>query len=168
MPQVSEPPEPDLDPDSLGGKNVVIGIGNPYMRDDAVGIRVVDELRKMDLGQDVFLYEYHAMDLSLLSFFQKASRVIIVDALKSGRPPGTVSKYSVNTRESPLLKLPNLHEFQLFDIMDLASQTGILPLPFALIGVEPADITAGEGMSQQVISAIPIAVSIILQELQKR
>ena len=160
-------PEPELHPESLEGKNVVIGIGNPYMRDDAVGIHIVNELRKNDLGKDVYVYDYRAMDLSLLSYFQKAARVIIADALKSGKAPGTVSKYIVKTRDSPLLNLPNLHELQLFDIMDLASQTGVLPYPFVVVGVEPEDVTAGEGMTQKVAAAVHAAVLEIMKELKK-
>lgn len=160
-------PEPDLHPESLSGKNVVIGIGNPYMRDDGIGIQVVNELRKLNLGDEVLVYDYQAMDLSLLLCFEKASKVIIVDALKSGSPPGAVSKYSVTkNEEGPLLRLPNLHELQLYDIVDLASQTGILPFPLIVIGIEPKDCTIGEGLTDEVAAAVPKALSKVVEELR--
>jgi hydrogenase maturation protease len=160
-----QPPEPDLHPELLRGKYVVIGIGNPYMKDDAIGLRVTRELRSRELGKDVLVYDYHAMDLSLLSFFRNASKIIIVDALKSGSSPGTVSKYLVSQKDGPLLKLPNLHELQLFDIMDLANHDGLLPSSSIVIGVEPSDCGAGEGLTEKVAAAVPVAVSRIIAEL---
>ena len=162
----SQPPEPELHPEFLAGKSVVIGIGNSYMKDDAIGIRVANELRGRDLGSDVYVYDYQAMDLSLLSYFQKASKVIIVDALKSGSPPGTVTKYSISKKEGPLLELPNLHELQLFDIMDLANQAGFFPVSPTVIGIEPEDCTAGEGLTERVTDAVPVALAKVLAELE--
>lgn len=161
-----QPLEPDLHPELLKGKNVVIGIGNPYMRDDAVGIHITGELRNRRLGNDVLVYEYHAMDLSMLSFFRNASKIIIVDALKSGSSPGTVTKYKISQKDGPLLKLPNLHELQLFDIMDLANHDGLLPSSSIVIGVEPSDCSAGEGLTEKVAASVPVAVSKVISELE--
>lgn len=158
-------PEPDISEASFEGKRVVVGLGNPYMKDDGVGILVAKELRRRNLGAGVLVYEYQALDLSLLWQFRGASMVIVVDALRSGGSAGTVSTYSIKPREGPLLQLPGLHALQLYDMFDLANQTGTLPCPVTIIGVEPGDCNPGEGLSQEVSASIPRVVDAVLQEL---
>ena len=120
---------PELGETSFEGKTVVIGLGNQYMKDDGIGLEVTKELRLHDLGSQVLVYDYQALDLSLLWEFQGASRVIFVDAMKSGERPGTISRYTIAPSKDPLIQLPSLHALQLYDMFDLASQAGLLLVP---------------------------------------
>ncbi len=147
-------------------KIVVIGLGNVFMKDDGVGIQVARELKQHDLGKGVLVYDYQEMDLSLLRYFQGASKVVVVDALKSGKPPGTISKYSIATREGPLLQLPSLHGLQLYDMFDLANQAGLLSCPVIIVGVEPKDCSVGEEMTEELMDALPRAVDEVIKELR--
>lgn len=148
------------------GKSVVLGLGNVFMRDDGIGIHVAREVGQRNLGKEVLVYDYQEMDLSLLEYFQGASKLVLVDALKSGKPPGTVSKYSIAPREDPLIQLPSLHGLQLFDIFDLANQAGLLSCPVIIVGVEPKDCSPGEEMSEELAAALPRAVDEVIKELR--
>jgi hydrogenase maturation protease len=64
----------------LRGDCVVIGLGSPYLRDDAVGPRVVRELAASGAGA-LRLVEAHAGGLLLLEELAGAACAIIVDAL---------------------------------------------------------------------------------------
>jgi len=150
---------------SFDGKLVIIGLGNPYMKDDGVGIQVAREMMRRDLGPEVVVQEHQALELSLLWQFSGASKILVVDALRSGGPPGTVSKYSIVPREGPLTELPNLHSLQLFDMFDLANQSSLLPCPVTIVGIEPECTDPGEGLTEGVSSAIPKAVESILEEV---
>lgn len=77
---------------------VVIGLGNPYMRDDAVGVLVARALQERSLGGSIQIYEHQEADTSLLEYFEGAKKVIIVDALRAGRPPGSLTKYTISDR----------------------------------------------------------------------
>jgi hydrogenase maturation protease len=118
------------------------------------------------LGDKVIVYEYQAMDLSLLLQFKGAAKIILVDALKSGSPAGTVSKYDITSTAGPLLKLPNLHELQLYDMLDIASETGLLACPVVVIGVEPKDVSPGEGLTDTLADAIDTLISQIKSETE--
>ncbi|MGA2875609.1 MAG: hydrogenase maturation protease [Nitrososphaerales archaeon] len=142
-----------------------MGIGNPYMHDDAIGLEVASELRKRRLGETVVVYDYQAMDLSLLMYFKDASKIVLIDALKAGEIPGTVSKYSVPVSKEQLPNLPSHHEMQLYEIVDLARQTGVLECPIVIVGVEPKDCSPGEGLSFEVNEALPKAINAVLKEL---
>ena len=135
------------------------------MHDDAIGMEVAAELRKLSLGEKVVVYESQTMDLSLLMYFKEASKVVLVDALNAGEIPGTVSRFSITDPKNPLPNLPSLHEMQLYEIVDLASQTGVLRCPIVIVGIEPKDCTPGEGLSTEVKEALPKAINAVLKEL---
>ena len=146
-------------------KAVVIGLGNLYMRDDGFGIRVAQKLKEEELGEDVSVEEYPEMDLTVIEHLHGASRVILVDAVRGGKEPGTVSKFEFAPRKGDLHELPSLHSLELSDVLDLASSTGILTCPVVIVGVEPKDDSLGDELSPEVEAAVPKAVEVIMKEL---
>lgn len=152
---------------SSEGKVVVLGIGNPYMHDDAIGPKVVEELKGRKIGENVLVFDYGSLDPALLAYFKGSSKVVIVDALKAGETPGTVSKYMVSESNNPLPRVPSLHQFELYDLVDLAAETGLLPCPIVIIGIEPKDCAPGDGLSDEVKQAIPNVINEVLTELNQ-
>lgn len=147
---------------------MVLCLGNRYLRDDGVGINVADRLRGHALGEDVLVDVSQTADFSLLWQYSGASKIIVVDALKSGAPPGTVSKYRIVPNRGPLVSVPGQHELQLHDIFDIANQAGLLDCPVTIIGVEPKDCGVGEGLSPELANAIPDLLVEVTKELSGR
>jgi hydrogenase maturation protease len=167
----ARPPEELSDPDpdkTATGKTVVLGLGNPYLRDDGVGIAVAVELQRTNLEKGALVRAQRTFDLLLLSEFGGASRLIIVDAVKSGSAPGTVTEYEVAPRPCPLSSLPGLHSLELHDLIDLAGRMGLLSCPVTIIGVEPMDCRVGEGLTPEVERAIPEVVALVAKRSQLR
>ena len=163
---LEEPTAPD--PDELAtGKTVVLGLGNPYLRDDGVGITVAKELQRRNLGEGTLVRAHQTFDLWLLSEFSGASRLIIVDAVRSGSAPGTITEYEVAPRPGPLSSLPGLHSLELHDLIDFASRMGLLSCPVTIIGVEPRDCEVGEGLSREVERTIPEVVALVAAKSQQ-
>jgi hydrogenase maturation protease len=148
----------------LTGKVVVIGLGNLYMKDDALGIRAAQALKERDLGKNVSVQEHPEMDLSVIENLRGASKVIIVDAVRGGKAPGTVSKYTFTPRRGDMSALPGLHSLKLNDILDLASSSGILTCPVVIVGVEMKDDSLGIGLSPEVESALPEVIKLVFEE----
>jgi len=158
--RLEEPTAPD--PDVLAtGKTVVLGLGNPYLRDDGVGIAVATELQRRGMGGRTLVQAHQTFDLGLLSEYGGASRLIIVDAVRSGSAPGTVAEYEVAPSPGPLSPLPGLHSLELHDLIDFASRMGLLSCPVTVIGIEPKDCEVGEGLSPEVERAIPEVVALV-------
>lgn len=154
----------------LPDRIVVVGIGNRFVHDDAVGLQVAEELKrkKEEAGEafdGVSIQEYEEMDLSLLQEFKDASLLIIVDSVKSGTKPGTVSTLEVAEDSAEISGLPSLHELELADMVSLARKMGIVECPVLIVGIEPADLGLGEGLSKEVESAVPVAVRVIMAQL---
>jgi hydrogenase maturation protease len=153
--------------DILKVESVVIGLGNLYMRDDGFGLRVAEALKKMDLGESVSVQEYPEMDLAVIEQLKDTSKVIIVDTVKGGKKPGTVSKYTFTARKEDIAELPSLHSMKLSDLLDIAVSSGILTCPVVIVGVEPKDDSVGTELSSEVESALPKAVEAVIRELGK-
>jgi len=151
--------------ESFAGKTVIIGIGNRYLRDDGIGIQVADEFTRRHLREDILVRSYQTVDLSLLATFEGASKIIVVDALKSGEPPGKVSRYTILPSKDALVAIPAPHAVKLQDMFDIAIQTGLLTCPVTVIGIEPKDCTAGEGVSAELLHALPDVLDTVGQEV---
>ena len=149
----------------LAGKTVILCVGNRYLGDDGIGIRVADELNGRPLGENVVVEAVQAIDLSLLSNYSEAPEVVVVDALKDGVPPGTISRFVVTPRECPINSLQGLHALSLHDAFDIAKQTGLLTCPVTIFGVEPKDCALGEGLSPELENGMPDLLARVLDEI---
>jgi hydrogenase maturation protease len=150
---------------------VVIGVGNVLLRDDAVGIRVVDRLRELvesdatALPQPVLLVDGGSLVMELLATVREARGLVLVDAVMTGDPAGTVS---VRHGEAILAaggtragrSADTVHE-----LLDVARILGWLPDRVALVGVEAADIDFGMDLSPSVGASLPLAVEAVRREL---
>ena len=159
-------PVPDSDP-PVAGKTVVLGLGNRYLGDDGVGLAVADELRHAHLDTGVVVRAHQTFDLWLLSEYAGASRLIIIDAARSGAAPGTVTEYGVVPHSGPYGSIPGLHSLGLHDLADFAAQTGLLSCPLTIIGVEPKDCSVGEGLSDEVARAVHEVVALVNGNLKR-
>ncbi len=72
-------------------RTLVLGLGNPILSDDSVGLRVVQELQKILLPRkDLVIDEDHWGGLRLMERLAGFDRAIIIDAIQSGAAPGTI------------------------------------------------------------------------------
>lgn len=94
--------------------------------------------------------------------------VILIDAIKAGTPPGTVSLFEAS--ETPLPKAPFRHSSHLFGVaeaVETARALGDLPKQLWIVGVEAEDFGYGEGLSAPVAAAVPAAVQAIKEFLKE-
>jgi hydrogenase maturation protease len=148
-------------------RSIIVGVGNPYMKDDGFGIYVARELKKRDLGDGVLVLERQTLDISLLLLYKETSRLIIIDAIRAGKLPGMLTSFTATEHESPGLNVPLSHDMRLEDLIRLARRNKIRVSPTMVIGVEPADCSIGEGLTEAVKKAVPGAVDAVLKELQR-
>jgi hydrogenase maturation protease len=146
---------------------LVIGIGNPYRRDDGAGIAVVRRLRLL-VPQDVEVVECPGDLTMLLDIWQGYSRVIVIDAMRSGRAAGEVMRFDASTQTLPAnTRFSSTHAMGLNEILVLAQTLNQRPPQLVLYGIEGADFGEGEGLSEEVAKAVEDVVRYILLDLQK-
>ncbi len=145
---------------------LVIGLGNPLRGDDAVGVRIIEELEKLELPDGVMVVEGGMAGLGLIGLMEGYQRVIVVDAADMGHPPGRVVKFTpsevqLKTTESAL----SPHEIGLWEALALAKTLEVTPAEVVIIGIQPSRLGEGAELSPEVERAIPQAVRTILDEL---
>lgn len=152
-------------------RTLVLGLGNPLLRDDSVGLRVVRaaepflrDVPEVDLAED-----YHG-GLRLMERLVGYERALIVDAICSGAAPGTIHR--LGPHSLPTQHSASSHDVNLPTALTLGRQTGaVLPADdhILIFGIEAVDVLSfGEDLTPEVAAAIPAAVDLILAELGLR
>lgn len=138
----------------------VLGVGNPLLKDDGVGPRVIEELNKGVLPSNVDAVEAGRSFFQLWDICRQSKHVIIVDALQAGGPPGTI--YLLNHREISRHTEASLfgHEDDLLGAIDLLARFDTIP-EVTVIGIEPKEISFALELSPEISARIPRLVRII-------
>ncbi|MGA2620932.1 MAG: hydrogenase maturation protease [Thermoguttaceae bacterium] len=149
-------------------RTLVLGLGNPLVGDDSVGLRVAAELKGRLAGRtDVDVAEDYWGGLRLMEHMVGYERVIVIDALCSGAAPGTIRHLAVG--DLPTQRSASSHDTNLATALALGRAAGLC-LPedrnVLLVGIEAEDIlTFGEVCTPAVAAAVPRAVAEVLKEL---
>lgn len=137
-------------------KTLVVGIGSTIRRDDGIGVEAARRIKDRCSSPHVDVIELGTAGLSLLDFVEGYERLVILDAIMTGAPPGTVHEL----RGEDIAKTVHLgigHEADLPTSLRLGSQLkGRMPRHVVVFAVEAADIhTFSEQLSPEVHDAIP-------------
>lgn len=120
------------------GEVLVIGLGNPLMGDDGLGLAALDRLRaQWELPATVRLVDGGTWGMNLLPLLEDAEAVVLIDAIDAGRVAGEL--VLLERDEVPRflgLKL-SPHQIDLREVIALAAFRGRLPERLVVIGLQP-------------------------------
>ncbi len=145
---------------------LVLGMGNPILSDDGVGLLVAERLMQQPLPDGVEVAQSEVAGLRLLELVRGFTRVIIIDALRSGREPGDVLRMEA-ADFSGGQRYGSAHSIGLQTVLDLG-RTLQYPMPEEVIvyAIEAADVeTFGEELSPAVAAAADRVVRLVTDEL---
>lgn len=144
----------------------IIGIGNPLMGDDGLGIRTIELLQQQGLPQSVELIDGGCGGLKLLPLFTDCNKLIIVDAADFNATPGKIKKLS--NKDLPLLPTqqlqPSGHQIGLTELLQLSQKLNPLP-PLSLFLVQIKTCQNGTGLSNELETALPALTRRIRSEI---
>lgn len=144
---------------------LVLGIGNILLRDEGIGVRVIEALGQQQLPAQVELVDGGTAGADLLDILSDRQIVIIVDAAVFDAPPGTLIKFSSNDLLSPQQTALSLHDL---DIVQTLTMTHLLKCPPAkviFLGIVPETIEPGLELSQTLQQKLTYYIQTIFQEL---
>jgi len=153
------------------GEILVIGIGNVLLRDDGVGVRVVDALGRLAerdpglLPPGTRLLDGGTLGLGLLAHFEGARAVLIVDAVDRGQAPGTVSVLRGAAVAEAGSRTGGMNPGGLAGLLATASLLGVLPAAVTVLGIEVAEIGVGLALSREIDAVLPAALDAARREL---
>ncbi|MDO8426644.1 MAG: HyaD/HybD family hydrogenase maturation endopeptidase [Deltaproteobacteria bacterium] len=147
-------------------KALVIGIGNILLRDEGLGVRAVEFFKEnYTLPRGVECVDGGTAGLSLSSFFREYKRIIIVDAVSSGGPPGAIVRLGKDgLQKGPPLKT-TAHQLGIKELLAIAEFEGYRS-QVRLIGAVPLDISPGLELTPLIKSKLPDLASAIEEELK--
>ncbi|MGQ9631164.1 MAG: HyaD/HybD family hydrogenase maturation endopeptidase [bacterium] len=148
------------------GRTVVLGVGNILLKDEGFGVRVVQEMEKLPIPSRISIVDGGTGGLLLTSYIDGADRLIIVDAVDSNSPPGSLSRFTLSDVRSPGGgEGLSLHETGPLNVLQLLLGLG-RPIPEVVIwGAQPRSIDWGIELTPEVARSVPIAVEKVLGEL---
>jgi hydrogenase maturation protease len=145
---------------------LIIGVGNRMRRDDGVGPMVADRFRE-GVSAGWCVVEHSGEGASLMELWQGCAAAVIIDATRSGRPAGTITRIAAERESVPASFFHySTHAFGVAEAIETARALERLPERIVLFGVEGADFDMGEGLSPAVNAAIAPAVALVRREIQ--
>ncbi|MDJ0836182.1 MAG: hydrogenase maturation protease [Acidobacteriota bacterium] len=145
---------------------VVIGVGNPMRGDDAVGLKVVEALKKMPLPKEVTLHTNGGDAADLIGLLDGARAAVICDAVQTDEPAGSVVTVDCSEPLPQQLFLCSSHAFGVAEGIELARTLGQLPPACIIVGIAANKWAVGGGLSQPMKDAVPQAAQRVAAALQ--
>ncbi len=134
--------------DAKGKPTVVIGLGNPLMADDGLGLAAVARLQEAwQLPEGVEVVDGGTWGMNLLPVIEDAGRVLLVDAIAKGAKPGTLHVLQRDGIPRYLATKISPHQVDLRDVLALAELRGTLPAQTVAIGLEPAMVELSNSLT---------------------
>jgi hydrogenase maturation protease len=145
----------------------VIGVGNAWRGDDAVGLLVARRLNEDRLPR-VEVLECRGTVTAVREAWKDAAAVIVVDAVVSGGRPGAIYRFNAHGAGVPaeLSRSPSSHGWGVAEALALGQVLQELPPWLIIYGIEGQNFGPGQEVSQEVAAAIPEAARRIRREIQ--
>ncbi len=153
-------------------RKIVLGIGNILNRDEGLGVHAVKALgdwigiSNPGISSSIELLDGGTLGLSLLPLVEECSHLLILDAVNTGKKPGESIERS--GEQIPLYTNVKMsqHQITFQEVLGLAKVRQKLPAYLYLIGIQPADLAIGVGLSPVVAERIPQVINRIVTILQ--
>ncbi len=152
---------------SLGNhpRILVLGVGNPILSDDSIGLHIASELEKKISNADVKTSSLAGLDI--IEFAIDYDVVIIIDALYTGGEVGKISR--LTSEDFRRQHGVSSHDTGLIEAIDAGRLlfNRRIPEKIILYTIEVENVTTfSENLSPKVEAAIPEAINLIRNEIE--
>lgn len=139
----------------------IIGIGSPVAGDD-LGWLAIDWLRNAGFDRDAELLTLDRPGPALVEYLRPDVRVILIDAMDAGLPPGSVRELAP---DDVIIRAgaPSSHHLGLAETLALARALGGLPRYLFVIGIQMGADIAGRDGQREAFSALSARVRRMMQ-----
>jgi hydrogenase maturation protease len=140
---------------------LIIGCGNRERSDDGAGILVAERLRELGIEAETRIGEA----LDLIEAWSGADDVILVDAVLTGAPVGTVQAWDGRQPLASVRTNASTHGLGVAEAIELAYVLDQLPIRLRVYGIEGRRFELGDEISPQVQRAVAEVVRRIIADL---
>lgn len=146
---------------------VVLGLGNPLMADEGIGIEIITILKSAsgDYPEVDFL-DSGCGGMTLLHYLEGRKKAIIIDCAFMGTEPGTMKRFKPEDVKSvKKLAHHSLHEVDILKVIELAKQLGDCPQEIIFFAIEPEKIEQQQSLTPLLQNKLNEYIQTIRQEL---
>ncbi|HEB74349.1 MAG TPA: hydrogenase maturation protease [Candidatus Desulfofervidus auxilii] len=148
-------------------KITVLGIGNILLKDEGVGVRVIEHLKKYNLPKEVELIDGGTATASLFPIFTETDHLIVIDAVKGKMSPGTIYQLGLNDLMPTKKASISLHDLGLLEALDMAKKIGKSPRSVVIFGIEPKEIDWGMELTPEINQKLPEIIKLVTEKIEE-
>ncbi|CAK0771136.1 Hydrogenase 2 maturation protease [uncultured Gammaproteobacteria bacterium] len=145
---------------------LVLGLGNILLRDEGLGVRVVEALeQRYRVPSGVTVLDGGTSGMDLLDSIAGTGDLIVVDAIRAGRAPGELVR--LTGEQVPVFFRQRLspHQLGLSDLLATLALQDQSPASVTILGCEPLDLALGLELSPTVAARIDDLVAAVVAEV---
>jgi hydrogenase maturation protease len=143
----------------------IIGCGNLLLKDEGIGVHLIEFLKRVDLPADVELVDAACGGFDIMPHLDNVKRVVIVDAMQAGGSPGQIYKFGLDDFSTDTPRNLSLHDISLKDVLLLAQK--LAPLPeITIFGIEPKEMKWGMELTPELENVLPRLAELVIKEIK--
>jgi hydrogenase maturation protease len=153
-------------------KTLVLGLGNPILTDDGVGVLVAEQVRaRLPEDTPIDIAEVSVGGLTLMETMIGYDRVILVDALQflNECSPGKIHRMTLEDLQaiSPTQHSASPHDASLVTALEIGRRMGLkLPSEITIFAIEVENVMDFSDLPTPAVAAvIPQVTEAVLQEI---
>jgi len=137
------------------------------MGDDGLGVVAAERLRT-HLGhvEGIDVLDGGTWGMQLLPAIEDARRLVVVDAIRDGREPGTVVRLAKEELPRFLYHKVSPHQIDLREVFAVAELRGTFPEEAVALGIQPDVVELQDGLSPTVSGSLPVLLDAITDQLR--
>lgn len=154
---------------------MILGLGNILLKDEGIGVHIAGRLQKPALPCNVEVIDGGTAGLDILLSQKDLYKLVVIDAVRAGKEPGTIYKARLKGQETGELtrilargkdaKI-SLHQVGLIDALAVAEKMNRAPEEIVIIGIEPGEVNCGLELTKPVKRSIPDVIKKVLEEIE--
>ena len=143
---------------------LIVGIGNILLRDEGVGVRVVEEMLALGLPEGVAVVDGGTSGADLVDIIADRNKLIVIDAVDVEGRPGAVFRFTAGEWMEQGFPSLSLHQLGLAETLEMARLLGCAPRQVVIFGVKPKEVSPGLELSEEVKKSVPKIIELALAE----
>ncbi len=148
---------------------LVLGVGNILLRDEGVGVRVVERLgREFAFSDNVRLMDGGVRGMILMDPIIESDHVVIIDAVVNDHPPGTIYRLDGDDLRLSVAFKNSVHDMDLLETMCCCELISGKRPSAVIVGIEPKDYQSDPlvELSPEIEAKIPRLMELALEEIR--
>ena len=165
---------PKTEKDEALKQTLIVGVGNPLLGDEGIGLHAVRNLSQLPMPANVGLLDCGCDLLNLVAYLpnsrqagaDKLKKIIILDAIRGGGKPGRIYRFDFAELETIQTQTRSAHQLQTVDALRLLKKVCpcLSRCEIVVMGIEPKAMQLSGDLSQEVRESIADLIRLVREE----